>query len=112
MGLGFDFPRAPRHRLEQRPGDRGVLLDQRAELPRRQAVAPAVGGRGDRRRAGAAVDEGNLAEVVAGAERAALLPVDGDASLTGLEHEEADTARTLVGQLLPLAEGALGEVVG
>src|SRR2546423_12303680 len=111
MRLRFDLARAPRHRLEQRPSDRRVLLHQRAELPRREAVAPAVAGRGDRRRAGAAVDEGDLAEVVAGAERAALLAVDGHGGLAGLDYEEADAARAFVGQLLPFGERALGEVV-
>ena len=54
-----------RHRLEHLPGELGVLLDERPELPRRDAVALERRLGGDRRRPRTVVDERDLAEVVA-----------------------------------------------
>src|SRR4051794_28326292 len=51
--------------LQQLPSDRGVPFDQRAELPEGEPVAHQVGRRGHRGRAGSAIDQGELAEMVA-----------------------------------------------
>src|SRR6476646_3685618 len=97
------------HRDEQRPGDRGVLLDERTELPRRQAVAPDVRLRGDRGRSGALVDQRDLAEEVARAERPPLLAADGHDGFAVLDDEEPDAAAALVRDGLARAERAVGE---
>ncbi len=96
--------------LEQRPRDLRVLLDEGPELPRRQPVAHAVARRGDRRGARPAADQRDLAEVVAGTERATLLALDGDVGLARLDHEEPGGTLTLCRQLLAGLELAVGEV--
>ena len=69
-----------------------MCFDQRPELPRCQPVALEVALGRDRRRAGALVQQRDLAEVIARPEPAAVLAADGHLCLTGLDHEEADTA--------------------
>ena len=59
-----------RERLHHLPGDRPVALDERAEVPGGHAEAAEIAVGGDRRRAVAACDQRDLAEVVAGAELA------------------------------------------
>src|SRR6266850_6575028 len=67
--------------LQEFPGDARVRLHQGAELPRRQAVAAELGLCGDRRSPGALGDQGDLAEVVSGAEATDLVAVDLDLRL-------------------------------
>ena len=69
----FELACALGHRLEERPGDRRVLLHERPELPLGQPVHLAVAGRRDRRCAQTRVEQRDLAEVVAGA-RASAAP--------------------------------------
>ena len=61
-----------RHRLQELPGDRPVLFDERAELPESESVANKVGRGDDRGRTRSAVDQSNLAEIVARTERGNL----------------------------------------
>ena len=63
------FAQLVRERLDELPRDPRVGLDDRAELPERHRVGLHVRVGGDRRRARALVDQRDLAEVVAGAER-------------------------------------------
>src|SRR5262245_34104750 len=98
----------PHEGLEQGPGDLRVLLDERAELPRRHPAALKVGAGDDRRRPGAAVDQRDLAEMLAGAEGPDDLPADADGGVAVLDHEEADPALALLGDLIALVEAALG----
>src|ERR1051326_2066580 len=83
------------HTLEQLPGDLGVRLDERLELPRGQPPALEVRVGGDARCARAVIDEGDLAEVVARAEHDAVLAPAGHLRRAGLDHEEADPALSL-----------------
>src|SRR5207302_11164681 len=78
-----------RQRQEQLPGDRRIALYERAEVPRRHSVAAHVGLRDDRRRPVGAGDQRDLAEVVAGLNRAARLAVDADLALALVDDEEA-----------------------
>src|SRR5580704_14937961 len=64
--------------LEQVPGDGCVVLDERSELPIGQSVADEIGVCGDRRRTCAFVDEGDLAEIVAGGQCCAWPAPDRD----------------------------------
>src|SRR4051794_9170269 len=52
-------------RLQQLPPDHAVALDQRLELPQRDAVADQLGRGRDGRDPGALVEQGDLSEVVA-----------------------------------------------
>src|SRR5439155_8896027 len=54
--------------LKELPGDGAIPFNQRAELPEGEPVANQIRRSGDRGRAGAAVDQGELAEVIARAE--------------------------------------------
>src|SRR5215207_8686810 len=74
-----------RERLHQLPADRAVLLHERPELPVGQPIAGKLAQRGDRRRARALVDQGDLAEVVARIQRASLLSADRDHRLPRLD---------------------------
>ena len=62
-----------RHGLQQLPTDDTVSLYEWAEIPEGEPVADEFGRRGDRRRARALVDQGDLAEVVALPAGSALL---------------------------------------
>ena len=73
-----DLAEAAGERLQERPGDLRMLLDERPELPGRQPVAEEVGRGDDRGRADAVVDQRDLAEVVARAERGTVLAADRD----------------------------------
>ena len=84
-----------RHRLEKLPCDRGVGLDERAELPRGEPVAAQLAVGGDRGAAGAVVDQGDLAEVIPGAELAAFVTPRRHRGLPALDHEEARTGLAL-----------------
>src|SRR5258706_1506543 len=57
-----------RQRLQDLPRDGAIPFHQRAELPEREPVANQVGRSGHGSGAGAAVDQGDLAEVVARAD--------------------------------------------
>jgi hypothetical protein len=61
-----------RERLQQLPSDSSVAFDKRAELPECEPIANQVGCSGDCRRARTAVNQGNLAEIIAGAESGQL----------------------------------------
>src|SRR5260370_26976955 len=97
------------HRRQELPRDRGVALDERPEVPRRHAVADHVGRGGDRRRPVGAGEEGDLAEVVAGADRAAGRALHGDPGLAGLDDEEAGAARALGGHRVAGGEAPLAQ---
>ena len=101
-----------RHRLEQFPCDRGVRLDERAELPRGEPVAAQLAVGGDRGAAGAVVDQGDLAEVIPGAELAALVAPRRHRGLTALDHEEARTGLALADDGAAGLEGAVLERAG
>ena len=90
-----------RERLEQLPADRRVALDERAEVPEGEAPADQLARGGDRGRARALVDQGDLAEVVAGPERRARLAADRDRGLTRLDHEERRPAGALLATVSP-----------
>src|SRR5919197_3449962 len=64
--------------LQELPVDARVRLHERAELPGREAVAAQLRLGDDRGRPGPLGDQGDLAEVVAGAEAADLVAVDLD----------------------------------
>src|SRR5437764_5170134 len=86
------------HHLEESPGDLRVRLDKGAELPGGEAVAGQIGvGRDRRGAAGLFVDQGNLAEVIAGCELSSFLPVNLDARCPVGDHEEAHAAGALQG---------------
>src|SRR3954469_6017843 len=89
-----------------------MLLDEGAELPGRQPLTAQVGGRDDRRRARATVDQGDLAEVLAGTEGPDDLPVDADRGVAILDQEEADAALALRGDCVALREGPLLHAAG
>ncbi len=100
------------HRLEQCPGDLGPGLDEGPEDEDREAVAGQVRRRGDRRGSRSAVDEGDLAERVAGAELADLFTVDFDGSLTALDDEEHEAAFALERHGVSRREPSLVELLG
>src|SRR5581483_1121223 len=106
----LELARPTGHRLEQRPRDLAVALDERFELPTGEAVRDAVARRSHRRGPDAAVDQGDLAEVVAGAERASIGSLDRHLGRARFEHEEPGTAGSLRRQLLPVGELSLGEL--
>src|SRR5215212_9548974 len=83
-----------------------MLLDERPELPGGQALAAQVGGGDDGRGARAAVDQGDLAEVLAGTQRADDLAIDADGGIAVLDHEEADPTLPLRGDRVALTEAA------
>src|SRR5439155_16919007 len=108
---GLCFAEALGHRLQEGPGDAGVGLDERAEVPERQPVAVEVALGAHRRRAGAHVDQRDVAEVVARAEAPALVAADRHDGFAALDHEEPRAALALAGDGLarverPLLEGA------
>ena len=86
--------------LQEVPGDRGVVLHERAELPERQAVADDITAGGHRRRPRPLVDQGGLTEVVASRERGHLLAVYRDGGLPGVDDVEGGCADALLGDRL------------
>ncbi len=104
-----------RERLDELPRDPRVGLDDGAELPERHRVGGQIRICGDRCRARALVDQRDLAEVVAWAERAALLAADGHLGRALADDEEAGAALALrrdrvAGGVMSLLEG-LGDPV-
>src|SRR5436190_1471855 len=99
------------HGREQLPGDRRIGLDERAEIPRRHAVAVHVCASRQRGGARRLVDERNLAEVVAGPDRAFRLAADLHVGLALLDDEEADAAGTLLCHGVAGPEAALAHAV-
>src|SRR3954454_3094176 len=95
------------HGGEQLPGDRRVGLDERSEVPRRHAVAEHVRPRRQRGGARRLVDERDLAEVVAGPDRAFRLAADLHVGLALLDDEEADAAGALLRHGVAGPEAAL-----
>src|SRR5205807_10301625 len=86
---------------------------QRREDPGRHAGQLQVGAGGDRSRARAvARDQGDLAEVVARAERAARLAVDADLGLAVEDDEEADAGLALPDDLLAGGHAPLAHARG
>src|SRR5919106_5715269 len=86
----------PRERLEDLPSDVRVRLHERTELPGREAVALELAVGLDRRGARPLGDQRDLAEMVAGAERADLLSADLDLGVALANDEEADAALALL----------------
>src|SRR4051794_8555168 len=97
--------------LEQRPGALRVFLDEGPDLPGGHPAAAQVGRGRNGRRPGALVDQRDLAEMVAGADRSHDLPADGHGGLAVLDQEEADPAAALRGDRLALGEAALAHHV-
>src|SRR4051812_20025482 len=102
-------PQLARERLHDLPADRAVLLDERAELPPGEAPADEVGAGGDGRHPQAVVDQGDLAEVVAGPQHAPVLAADRDVRLAGLDDVEGRPAGALLGDGLARPESPLLE---
>src|SRR4029453_11903430 len=97
---------------EQRPRGGGVALDERPEVPEREAVALEVGRGLDRGAALAAVDDGDVAEVVAWPEAGDLVAVDDHEGLTALHHVEPGAALALADDRFAFGEGVLLERAG
>ena len=93
-------PRAARRRVDASPSSgasstraSALLLDERPELPRRDAVALERRLGGDRRGAGTVVDQRDFAEVVAVRERVDVIALHADRRLALVDDEEADPGR-------------------
>src|SRR4029453_8690546 len=110
--LGQSGPRlgvadALSNRLEERPHHLGMTFDEGAEAPDRQLVAEHIRIGPDRRGSRGLVDQGHLAERVAGTETTDLLAVHRHGHPTALDDDERLSARALFDDRLPRAEGAL-----
>src|SRR6266852_4455521 len=77
-----------RERLQKLPSNSSVPFDKRAELPERESIANQVGCSGYGGRAGTAVDQRDLAEVVAGAESGEFDAFARDLGLPRVDNEE------------------------
>src|SRR4051794_39155898 len=90
-----------------------MLAQERLELPRGQggAAQGAAGGDGGRA-ARLVVEQPELAEVVAGLHRAALLTADRDVGLAVEDEEEADAAAALLDDHLTVRVRALTQAAG
>src|SRR4029079_1647956 len=75
-------------RLQKPPSDGAVSFDQRTEFPESKSVADEVGCGGDGCRTGAAVDQGDLAEMLARAEGSEVDALARDVCLAGSDDEE------------------------
>src|SRR5690242_2019778 len=93
--------------LEQRPRDVRVIADEGPEVPRGHARAAQAAVGGDRRGAAVALEQRQLAEVVAGLQRAPLLAADRDARAAFEDHEEPDPRLALGDDLLAVLEALL-----
>jgi hypothetical protein len=102
--VGLRIAQPARERLQQRPRHLGMLFDERFELPDRKAVAEEIGRRSDGRRAGAFVDERDLAEVVAGPESGPHFSADADRRISLDDDEESGRAGPLGGHRRALGE--------
>src|SRR5216684_490049 len=98
-----------RQRLQQFPSDGSVPFDKRAELPEREPMADQVGSRGYGGRAGTAVDQGDLAEVVARAEGGEFDAFARDHGLPGIDDEEGGAPGAFHDDGLALRETAFLE---
>src|SRR5262245_30200686 len=98
-------PQPLRQRLEQLPSNGPVPFNERAELPEREPVANQVRRSGYRSRAGATVDQGDFAEVVARAEGGGLDSFARDCGFPGVDEEEGGAARAFHDDGLALFEG-------
>src|SRR3954452_762901 len=101
-----------RQYLQQLPSDRAVPFDQRAKLPKGEPVAHQVARRGHRGGAGAAVDQGELAEAVAGAEGGEVDAFARDRGFAGVDDEEGGAPGALHDHGLALGERALLQQAG
>jgi hypothetical protein len=90
-------------------GDLGVLEHEGLELPRGHAGGAHVVGGGDRGRARAVVDQRDLAEPVARAQRVLPVAVDLDAGVALEQDPEARAGLALLHDHGARREGALGE---
>src|SRR2546425_559579 len=105
--------RRRRSKPRQRPrssrpsGDRRVRLDEWAKVPDRHPVAAQLRLGGDRRSTVHVRDQTDLAEVVAGAERADILASDAHLRGSVVDHEEADSALAFLGDGVTGAERPL-----
>jgi pyruvate dehydrogenase E1 component beta subunit len=95
-----------RHPLQQLPADHPVCLHERAEIPVGEPVTGELARGGDRGRARALVEQGDLAEVVAGLQRSAPLAADRHRGLTRLDHKEGGPARAFLDDRLTFGEAA------
>src|SRR4051812_39324695 len=98
-----------RKSAQEVPCDRRVLLHQWPELPVREALTHELGRRSDRRRAGAVVDERDLAEVAAGREVPDLPPPERHRRLARLDDEERGPAGAFLRDRLAGLEAPLLE---
>ena len=106
-GARLGLAEAPGERHHHRPRGLGMIGDETLELPGSDAAAAQVGGGDHGRRAGPVVDQGDLAEVVAGAEGSDLLAADADVGVARLDQPESGAAASLLDRGLALGEGAL-----
>src|SRR4051812_4679045 len=96
-------------RLEQSPRHCWVLLNEWSEVPERQTLTDELGLGGHRRRPRPVVDQGDLAEEVAGAHRSPEVTAHGHRRAAALDHEERGSVRALLrhclaGDEFPLLE--------
>ena len=82
-----------RERLQEPPSDGSVSFDKRTEFPEREPVANQVGFGGYRGRTRAAVDQGDLAEMLARAERREVDAFARNFCLSGGYDEEGGAPR-------------------
>src|SRR4051794_12367277 len=94
-------------RLQELPPDGRVAFDQRAKFPKRQRVTNQVARSRHGSRARAAVDQRNLAEIVARAERGDLHTFARDDSFAGVDEKKGCASRALDDDRFALGEAAL-----
>src|SRR5262249_24906069 len=108
----FGSPQPFCKRLKELPCDSTIPFDQREELPEGEPVAKQVRGSNHRGRARAAVNEGDLTEMIARPQFAYLSAFAGDGRFPGFDKEEGRGSGTLHDDGLALGEGAYLEQAG
>src|SRR4051794_7421389 len=110
--MGLSPAKALGEDLEKLPGNVGPRLDERPEAPDRQRIRHHRRRRRHRCRPGGLVDERDLAERRARAERADGLALHGHCRLTALDDEEVEPVHALCRDGGSLGEMPLDELGG
>src|SRR5215208_5869112 len=105
-------PQSLRKRLQELPSNGRVPFDEWTKLPEREPETNEIGGSSHCGRPGAAVDQGDFAEIVARAKRGKVNTFARDLGLPGIDEKEGGTPRTLHNDGLALFEGTLLEQAG